>query len=54
MKFQILTLTVTCAALFLGACKHRNKKTCCETKNPVAYPTAKPTATYSVGYQSVK
>ncbi|MEM1441554.1 MAG: hypothetical protein AAGF67_04395 [Verrucomicrobiota bacterium] len=55
MKLWILTLTITFAALFLGACKHRNKKMHCEaTKNPVAYPVAEPRGTFSTGYGYVK
>ncbi|GEM_PF-1473565 len=53
MKLSILFLTIAAASLFLGACKHRNKQTCCGTKNPVAYPT-QTSGSYSGGYGYVK
>ncbi|MDF1656855.1 MAG: hypothetical protein P1U58_04540 [Verrucomicrobiales bacterium] len=53
MKLSILFLTLSAAALFLGACKHRNKQPTCCTKNPVAYPT-QTAGSYSGGYGYVK
>ncbi|MDF2375204.1 MAG: hypothetical protein P1U81_03110 [Verrucomicrobiales bacterium] len=54
MKLPILFLTLAAAALFPGACKHRNKQPACCAKNPAAYPTAQPTGSYSGGYGYVK